>query len=128
MQNKIIKYGGALVLVLLFILVFGYYCPIERITGFPCPGCNMTTSLYWLIKGDISLSMYYHAMLIPTIVAALLGIYFTYKENQKLRNILLVIWTTMVIVYYIYRMITVFPDAPMVYQMNSLFGKIISMF
>ena len=30
------------------------------LTGFPCPGCGITKSLYFLYQGDIVKSLYYH--------------------------------------------------------------------
>lgn len=121
---KKVMYGiGASLLLLLFIVVIGYFCPIQKITGFPCPGCNMLTSSYWLfVKGDISTSLYYHALLIPTILVFAVCLFLSYKRKNRMRDGLLLIWGIAMIVYYLYRMIYIFPNTPMVYDETSLFG------
>lgn len=114
-SRKIKKLG---IVVLLFLLLFFYKCPFQTITGIPCPGCNMTTSLYYLLHTDIEQSLYYHALLIPTMLIFLACVYF--RKNEKIIKILLIIWCILMITYYIYRMIMYFPNSPMVYDRNSL--------
>lgn len=114
-SQKIKKLG---IVVLLFLLLFFYKCPFQTITGIPCPGCNMTTSLYYLLHTDIKRSFYYHALLIPTMLIFLACVYF--RKNEKIIKILLIIWCILMIMYYIYRMIMYFPNSPMVYDRNSL--------
>ncbi|MBV3417392.1 DUF2752 domain-containing protein [Holdemanella biformis] len=114
-SQKIKKLG---IVVLLFLLLFFYKCPFQTITGIPCPGCNMTTSLYYLLHTDIKRSFYYHALLIPTMLIFLACVYF--RKNEKIIKILLIIWCILMIAYYIYRMIMYFPNSPMVYDKNSL--------
>lgn len=114
-SQKIKKLG---IVVLLFLLLFFYKCPFQTITGIPCPGCNMTTSLYYLLHTDIKRSFYYHALLIPTMLFFVACVYF--RKNEKIIKILLIIWCILMITYYIYRMIMYFPNSPMVYDKNSL--------
>ena len=106
------------IVLILFLLLLFYKCPIQTLTGFPCPGCNMKTSLYYLLQFKFSLSLYYHALLIPTIVV-FVSILFNHK-NQELIKKLLMIWAILMILYYIYRMIVYFPNSPMVYDKNNL--------
>lgn len=120
--KKIGKTLGAIVVLLLFVLFMGVYCPIQKILGIPCPGCNMTTSLYYLIQGNLSASLMYHAMLIPTGVFALLIGICQWKKKKKWMGRFLWMWIGCMIVYYIYRMIFIFPDIPMVYDSSSLLG------
>lgn len=125
MLKKVMRGIGAILLLLLFVIVIGYHCPIQKITGFPCPGCNIITSSYWLfVNGDLSTSLYYHALLIPTIVVFCVCLFFTYKGNRKFRDRLLLVWGIVMILYYVYRMIFVFPNIPMVYDETSLFSLI----
>jgi len=42
-KHDMILLGIALLVVL---ILFGAYCPMEEIIGIPCPGCNMLTALY----------------------------------------------------------------------------------
>ena len=125
MLKKIFCTTGAVFLLLLFIYAFGYHCPIQKLTGFPCPGCNIITSAYWLfIKGNINSSLFYHALLIPSILLFFVCLYLTYKNKKKLRDTILIVWGILMIVYYVYRMIFIFPAIPMVYDENSLFGQL----
>lgn len=106
------------IVLILFLLLLFYKCPIQTLTGLPCPGCNMKTSLYYLLHFKFSLSLYYHALLIPTIVV-FVWIVFNYKNHEQTKK-LLMIWAIFMIVYYIYRMIVYFPNSPMVYDKNNL--------
>lgn len=106
------------IVLILFLLLLFYKCPIQSVTGLPCPGCNMKTSLYYLLQFKFSLSLYYHALLIPTIVV-FVWIVFNYKNHEQTKK-LLMIWAIFMIVYYIYRMIVYFPNSPMIYSKENL--------
>lgn len=106
------------IVLILFLLLLFYKCPIQTLTGFPCPGCNMKTSLYYLLQFKFSESIYYHALLIPTIVV-FVCILFNYKNQERIKK-LLIIWAVLMILYYIYRMLVYFPNSPMVYDKNNL--------
>lgn len=106
------------IVVILFLLLLFYKCPIQSVTGLPCPGCNMKTSLYYLLQFKFSLSLYYHALLILTIVV-FVWIVFNYKNHEQTKK-LLMIWAIFMIVYYIYRMIVYFPNSPMIYSKENL--------
>ena len=106
------------IVLILFLLLLFYKCPIQTLTGLPCPGCNMKKSLYYLLQFKFSLSLYYHALLIPTIVV-FVWIVFNYKNHEQTKK-LLMIWAIFMIVYYIYRMIVYFPNSPMIYSKNNL--------
>ncbi len=125
MNKKVIKITGAIFALLLFLLFVGVYCPIQNIFGIPCPGCNMTTSLYYLLTGHLQASLFYHAMLIPTFVFGLLFLYCQIKKKKKWKERILWMWAGCMIVYYIYRMLFIFPDIPMVYDTNSLLGQLL---
>ncbi|WP_295754468.1 DUF2752 domain-containing protein [uncultured Holdemanella sp.] len=106
------------IVLILFLLLLFYKCPIQTLTGFPCPGCNMKTSLYYLLQFKFSESIYYHALLIPTIVV-FVWIVFNSKNQERIKK-LLIIWAVLMIIYYIYRMLVYFPNSPMVYDKNNL--------
>lgn len=106
------------IVLILFLLLLFYKCPIQSVTGLPCPGCNMKTSLYYLVHFKFSLSLYYHALLIPTIVV-FVWIVFNYKNHEQTKK-LLMIWAILMTVYYIYRMIVYFPNSPMMYSKENL--------
>lgn len=92
-------------------------------TGLPCPGCNMTTALYWLLRGDLPLSFWYHPMVIPTILAVLLCV--LCRKQAKTVQWILIIWGTMMLICYLWRMLTVFPEAPM-QPVRPLFSEIMN--
>lgn len=106
------------IVLILFLLLLFYKCPIQSVTGLPCPGCNMKTSLYYLLHFKFSLSFYYHALLIPTIVV-FVWIVFNYKNHEQTKK-LLMIWAILMIIYYIYRMLVYFPNSPMMYSKENL--------
>ena len=106
------------IVLILFLLLLFYKCPIQTLTGLPCPGCNMKTSLYYLLHFKFSESLYYHALLIPTIFLILI-ILFNYKNQERIKK-LLIIWAILMMIYYIYRMLVYFPNSPMVYDKNNL--------
>lgn len=106
------------IVLILFLLLLFYKCPIQTLTGLPCPGCNMKTSLYYLLHFKFSLSLYYHALLIPTIVV-FIWIVFNHKNREQTKK-LLIIWAIFMIIYYIYRMLVYFPNSPMMYDKNNL--------
>lgn len=106
------------IVLILFLLLLFYKCPIQSVTGLPCPGCNMKTSLYYLLHFKFSLSLYYHALLIPTIVV-FIWIVFNYKNHEQTKK-LLIIWAILMIIYYIYRMLVYFPNSPMMYSKENL--------
>lgn len=106
------------IVLILFLLLLFYKCPIQSVTGLPCPGCNMKTSLYYLFHFKFSLSLYYHALLIPTIVV-FIWIVFNYKNHEQTKK-LLIIWAILMIIYYIYRMLVYFPNSPMMYSKENL--------
>ena len=106
------------IVLILFLLLLFYKCPIQSVTGLPCPGCNMKTSLYYLLHFKFSLSLYYHALLIPTIVV-FIWIVFNHKNQEQTKK-LLIIWAILMIIYYIYRMILYFPNSPMMYSKENL--------
>lgn len=105
------------IVLILFLLLLFYKCPIQSVTGLPCPGCNMKTSLYYLLHFKFSLSLYYHALLIPTLIVFV--VLMNLNKPERIKK-LLIIWAVFMIVYYIYRMIVFFPDSPMIYSKENL--------
>lgn len=122
MKNN--KKEGILILICVgIVLLLGWHCPIQNLLGIPCPGCNMTTALYYLLQGKVQISLYYHAMLMPTIGITIFIL--VLRKNTKQVKILMWIWIVLMMIYYIYRMIYIFPQAPMVYDSEN-FLKIFS--
>ena len=106
------------IVLILFLLLLFYKCPIQSVTGLPCPGCNMKTSLYYLLHFKFTLSFYYHALLIPTFIVFVV-VLINLNKPERIKK-LLIIWAIFMIVYYIYRMIVYFPNSPMMYSKENL--------
>lgn len=102
------------------------YCIFEHFLGIPCPGCNMTTALYYFLKGNFKASFYFHPFLVPTMISFILWIIFKYKKNTVMCNKILKIWVIGLIGVYIYRMIFVFPNFPMGYQSDNFLNNFIN--
>ncbi len=107
-NKKWIEQGILILLVLLVFFVFGYHCPIYRFTHIHCPGCGMTRAAFALVQGNISASISWHALLIPTLVLALLYLGF-HQKYPKIGPWIEWTWVILMLVYWVYRLIYVFP-------------------
>lgn len=45
---------SAIALYLYITVRFRIYCPFNRLTGLPCPGCGSTRALFALLRGDFA--------------------------------------------------------------------------
>lgn len=123
-----------LTVIALAVAVFFLYetwCPLERIIGIPCPGCNMLSALYHLLHGDIQTALFFHPLVIVFCFYALIEfiLYLKYRHfKSRPAFYLRAIFFTLLGLVYIYRMLSVYPHYPMVYNENSMLGKIISIF
>ncbi len=118
MANKFLKRTGMALLALCLLFVFGYHCPIQTVTGIPCPGCNFTTALVFLARGNVKASLFYHAMVIPTLLVAVASIALARQKNVL--TWLWAGWAAAMLLYYVVRMVVVFPQIPMVFDENAL--------
>ena len=114
--------GGIVFMCVILNIIFGTVCPLRIIAGIPCPGCGVTRAFGKVLHLDLVGATRMHAFWIPILILAVwFGIvrYFvTDKEKQsrqkKILHIVTVVVAVLAIVYYIYRMIAVFPGpAPM---------------
>ena len=71
-KNNIIKYIiiniFVLIIIYLFYLANIRICLIYNLFKIPCPGCGLTTSVMYLLKGDFLSSLQYNIITIPLIV------------------------------------------------------------
>lgn len=109
------------------IYIFGAYCPVVLLTGYPCPGCGMTRAAMEFIKGEWLVA--YNLNLMVYLWVAF-GIYFfvvryVFNKEKKLTNILLIVLLVLQVLWYIYRMFTEFPgEPPMSYWNNNLINRV----
>lgn len=114
MVSQKTKYLG--IVLILFLLLLFYKCPFQFITGLPCPGCNMKTSRIIFLK-EHSIIIIVLPCSINTNTNLWRSLCLLKPEKTKM---ILILWCTLMIVYYIYRMILYFPNSPMIYSKNNL--------
>ena len=83
---KAVKYiiVNILILAIIYLLYITHIriCPIYNLLKMPCPGCGLTTSVIYLLKGNIIMSLRYNIITIPLIVIYLICA-FGYIINKK---------------------------------------------
>ena len=109
-------------------LIFHNSCLLKLIIGLPCPACGITRAWANFIMFDFDKAFFYHPLFLIVIP---ISIIILYKEdfkitkrlyNSKLFWIILII---LIINVYIYRFITIYPNAPFDINQNSLLLSII---
>lgn len=113
------------------LFIFFSECPLQKLLGIPCPGCNMTTALYYLCQGQIQVALFYHPLcifLLLFVVVEML-LYLKYKTFYTRIGIAL-FWIFMIALLVVYgiRMINVFPNIPMVYVEDNVLWKLKALF
>lgn len=103
------------------------YCMMRILVGIPCPGCGMTRALIALMHGDVAQSLQYHPLLICWILFFVWMFVRRYIQGKTLKgiNAILAVLVILMVIVYIYRMATVFPNQePMTYQTDNLMTRI----
>ena len=126
------KYKWTILIFVIFYVIikkiFKAFCPLVILTGFPCPACGMTRAILFLLTGQFERSFRIHPMAILWVILALYCIIMRYLLGKRVayfKSIVIVLLLAM-IVYYIYRMITLFPNQPpMSYTRNNLLHRVI---
>lgn len=114
-----------LVLVMaVLIFLFGWHCPFKWLTGIPCPGCGMTRALESLIHLDWKESLYWNAMLVPSLVMIPAALIVRPKSRKWCQGILMA-WCVLMILYWIYRILFVFGSDP-AFQVHGLLEELFS--
>lgn len=123
------NYGLGLLLGAVYVLA-GYLlgislCPMVRLTGLPCPGCGMTRAAALFFQGHWKRAWQMHPFVYTLPVLAVWAFASRYAAGRDSR---LLKWTVsavlaLSIVFYVYRMITVFPHRdPMIYEPRNFLG------
>lgn len=102
--------------------VFQAFCPSVMLTGFPCAGCGMTRAVIFMLIGQPARSFRLNPMALPVILFAVYCIIQRYFMGRKVRGFKggLIILCVGMLIAYIYRMFTVFPNRPpYVYTPNN---------
>lgn len=114
-----------------FDMLFGETCPMRMIFGIPCPGCGVTRAGISLLTLDFSKAASINACIFVVIVFAVWFAIWRYilgKNVLFLRQIIAFVVCFMII-YYIYRMCTVFPNyEPLTINKSSILWRVIELF
>lgn len=108
--------------VLFFIIMIGWQCPFQLITGFPCPGCMMTTAAYYLIHLDFKAAWYFNPAIYFLLIGGILALIF--RNNHRVLRYIGIITLTIWMVSYLMRLMIIFPNWPMPYVENNIFQHI----
>lgn len=133
-EKDIRNYGiGFFMIILYFLLMRKWFyssCPIVVLTGFPCPGCGMTRAMILILKGSFDSAWRLHPFSYAWLVYGVVFFirrYIFQKECRSILKYLLIIVVGMV-VFYVYRMVTVFPnEAPMTYYYGSVLYRVLKL-
>lgn len=109
-------------------VVFHAFCPMVVVTGFPCPGCGMTRSLFLLMTGRVGQSVRMHPMGLPVACIVFYFLWNRYILGRKAKGMrfLFVAAIVLLIVLYCVRMYLYFPDrVPYVYREDNILAKIL---
>ena len=115
--------------VLVIFSLFGKgVCPLANLWGLPCPGCGMTRSLVLLLTGRWRESWRMHPFLGAWIlfIGAGAAERYLFQKNGKWKKVVLVLLLVGMIVWYVYRMATVFPDVePYIYIEGNMMERVV---
>lgn len=102
------------------VVITAYKCPIKYLTGFSCPGCGMTRALIMMFY-DMKGAFYMHPLFpaaAASIPAAFIKKYRVFLKEHSEHFTQIAVF--LLIAVYIWRMLVVYPDAPMEYQEKNL--------
>lgn len=135
-----------LVALALFLLMlselFGTSCFISSVFGIPCAGCGSTRAIRLLLQGRIMDALRMHPLIFLTlfllvaipafavarIVAKKRGKPFRSPLSRRATEIIFFSLAALYLIVYIIRMILLFPHTePMLYNKNSVWGRLISL-
>lgn len=99
-------------------------CPVVMFTGYPCPACGLTRAGIELLNGQFREAFEMNAFIYPLAVLVILFVITRYLLQRSIGylKIYVIIMMVCMIIYYVYRMLTLFPGEPPMsyYQGNFL--------
>ena len=136
MRADVRNYGKgfmwAIVLIIAHIVILSKYiaslCPAVWITGYPCPACGLTRAGLCLLRGQYGRALELHPFIYGILAfaaAVVIYRYFFHGKSVKWMQLILLMMIVTMILYYIYRFLTYFPNQqPMIYNPNNLLNLI----
>lgn len=103
-------------------ILFGKICPLRLLTGFPCPGCGLTRAGLlvlmgeWFEAAEMNLTIF---LWIPLLMYLFSARYLFPKLKRFIPAVLIPV-CIFTMVYYIMRMVLVFPGEPVMYARENL--------
>lgn len=122
-----------LAIVLFFYLLnffVGSTCPFRFVTGLPCPGCGLTRSFLLVARGRLAEATRMHAFWIPITIWVIVGLFNRYMvadktvraKVNKVLQIVAIVMAVLMLVYFVYRMIAIFPNEEPMLDDHLWFG------
>lgn len=116
--------GAFLCILYLFLIqkIFGAVCWVRLAFGFPCPLCGLTRAAGLFLQGDFVGAWQMHAMFYFVLFFLPVYIFCKYfvKNGSKMIKGYGIIFMFAAIVYYIYRMLYLFPEQePLIYYQDN---------
>lgn len=131
-QKHSSKIKAFILILIAGVLVFNFWeCPLQSFCGIPCPGCNMTTALYYVLHLDFNTAFYYHPLVFILLFGVIieLFLYIKYKNFTNIYSkIIFYVFVILLILVYIIRMIIIFPSSPMVYVEDNFIRNLFTLF
>ena len=107
--------------------LFGAFCPMVIVTGLPCPGCGTTRALIYIFRGQFGRAWQLNPC---AFLMVLFGVYFVYMRYVKGKEVkyameILAVAAALMLLVYIYRMVTEFPGyPPMTFRRDNILNRI----
>lgn len=105
--------------------LFGRVCVFQIVWGYPCPGCGLLHAGFYALTFQFEKAVESNPCIfiwIPLILCAMYC-YVTDRMRSKWLTAFLIFTSLITIAFYIYRMLTVFPEFPMVYYSGNLMSR-----
>ncbi len=103
-------------------LIFGAVCWVRLAFGFPCPLCGITRAAELFIKFDYLGAWQMHAMFYLVLLFVPFYIFCKYfvENGSKFIRLYVIIFGIIALIYYAYRMLTLFPEQePLIYYADN---------
>lgn len=103
-------------------------CPMVLITGFPCPGCGLTRAGFQVLRLDLAGACKTHPFIFAVIALAVVFAaerYVCLSRSMRVTKWLSIAVMIGMVIFYIWRMVYLFPDVPpMTYYYRNLLSKL----
>ena len=78
------------------LLPFSFFCPIKKITGFPCPGCGMGHAIISVFNGNYLDALNFNFLIFPFLFSIIIIVIWLFIDTIKSKNTFEIFWDTKV--------------------------------